>query len=219
MKKLLKILLIIVLVILALIGAVVACTGVMVTKGVQQIAKDAMDAGPQTITDTADGVAVTTTLKENKGAILQGVDMCELSGAPKLSQTHSTVCANDECKTTITFEGAVPPEVTVTRKFQGNCVTQTIPQIERYVRVIGYEASVKFDEATLDRLDISKEDRTNMVKTPQSKFSGSAMLSLGSDVKFTLDYSSARPVQDEFRLGSKLVTVKYNDAAPTSVAR
>lgn len=214
MKKILKVILIILLVILVSIGTVVGCTGMMVTKGVREIAKQAMDAGPQAVTETTEGVAITTELKENKGAILQGVEMCKLATAPILDYPHSTGCTNTECETIVTFDGAIPDEIAVTRYFQGNCVAQTIPNIAQYVRVIGYEASIKLDKAILDRLALSNEERTDVVKTPNSKFSGSGMLSMGSDVKFTLNYTTTpAPEQDEFRLGSKLITIRYSAAS------
>ena len=163
-----------------------------------------------------DGAEITTAIVAKKGAILKGVQLCDPKDKPDyhLEYGYASGCFNNVCETTITFgDKPVPTDLAIYRKYHDQCVPQNLPNIAQYVRVVEYEADIGLDAATIQHLGVTDAQKTELVRTSNSKFNANSMLNLNSDVKFTLGYKDKPPGQDEFRLGDKLITVKYTGLA------
>jgi hypothetical protein len=211
MKRFFKIILIIFLTIFVTIGLVVTCTGFALKKGVENIAEKAMDAGPQNEEITAQGVIITKSLTTKDVILFKGVEWCKLDNAPKFNYSYSSVCTNGNCTTTIDMDNKpIPQDMIIYRKYNGICVSQTIPDVKKYAAVF-YIGNINISPALAEKLHLSVDKNVKLEKTAQSKFVDYGNIRINNNITFNLNYGTVKPASDEFLFGSKLIKITYNN--------
>jgi len=213
MKRFVKIILIILVVFLALIGLLVTCTGLAIKKGVEAVAEKAMDSGPQNEVITSDGVIITKALTAKPVLLFQGLEMCTPpNNTSPLTYSYSSNCFNGTCTTTIDVDKnkPFPKDLALYRKYNGTCMQQTIPDVAKY-QVNQYKGEVSIGPTLAQQLLLYSESNPKVQKTAKSKFNGNSMVRFNGNTAITIEYGTAKPQEDEFLFGPKLIQIKYSN--------
>jgi hypothetical protein len=170
-------------------------------------AEASLELGPQETTVVGDGAFIRKELDAVPVVIIKDIEVCLPPGRPRYDEfQYVNSCNQKNCETQLTFKKDVPSSVSLYRKFNEECVPQTIDNLQKYLTG-HYSSRILLSLETSKKMHIENKD-IQIGRTPNSKFISPGYAQIGDNIVVTFEYNG--PVEeDEFLFKSKVIHVTY----------